>query len=101
MRTTRAAILGKSNPAVSRELSLFNVEDCRLNKATKLPALFFRNGRPQVLDFRQLLSHEDDQCNIRNATDPGIANQLRIQSEEAFWLLGITARSRLPIDQTL
>ena len=67
MGTAHAAVLGKADPAVSRELRSFDLADRRCDKTIEFPALFFRDRGLQVLDFRLMLAYEDDQSHIGNS----------------------------------
>jgi hypothetical protein len=41
--------------------------------------LFFRDGSQQVLNFGNALSHKGHNRDIRNARDPGVADELEVQ----------------------
>src|SRR6266851_1568472 len=99
MGTTDAPVLRKANAAVRTKVTHLDLVDGCLDKSTEFLTLFFRDRRSQVLDLGRMLSHEDDQRYVRYSSDPGIANQLRIQREQAFWVFRIATRRCLPIDQ--
>jgi hypothetical protein len=46
-----------------------------------------------------MLSDEDNQSNLADATDPGITDQLRIKRENPLGLLGLPAGRGFPVDQ--
>ena len=46
---------------------------------------------PLNTESRGRFSNEDDECNIRDSADPGIADQLRIQRQQSFRLFGVAA----------
>jgi hypothetical protein len=48
-----------------------------------------------------MLPDEDDQRYIRNPTDPGITDELRIERKQSLGLHRITARCCLPVDQAV
>jgi hypothetical protein len=64
----------------------------------KLPALIFVDARLQILNFRCVLSYEDDQGNLRNAGHPGITNELRVESQKTLRLFRISGCRRFPVD---
>src|SRR5713101_5400856 len=53
----------------------------------------------KILNLNQSLADEDDLCDFGDAGDPGVANQLRIQSQQSIGLLWVTAGGGLPLDQ--
>jgi hypothetical protein len=63
------------------ELTRLDPLDRVRNQAAKLPSLFVRDGGLQILDFDQSLAHEDDLGDARYAGDPGVRDQLRIESQ--------------------
>src|ERR1700680_1031985 len=99
MRTADAAVLGEANSTVRRKLTGLDLPRSRFDQSTKFLALLFRDGRSQVLDLRHVLAHEDDQSHIGDAADPGVADQLRVERQQTFRLLGVPAGSGLPVDQ--
>src|SRR5271154_3630074 len=98
MRATHTSVLGKANPAVRKELARFNLISCSLNQLAKFPSLLFINARLQILNFRRVLSHEDNQSNIREPSHPGIADELWIEGQEPLRLFWIAAGRRFPVD---
>jgi hypothetical protein len=64
---------------VGHELTGLDPLDRVLHQAAKLPSLFVGDGGLQVLDLDQSLAHEDDLGDVRDAGDPGVADQLRIE----------------------
>src|SRR5712664_1819017 len=46
-----------------------------------------------------MLPHKDDQCHIRDAADPGIANELRIERKQTLRTIWVTTRCSFPVDQ--
>jgi hypothetical protein len=51
MCAAHAAVLGKADPAVGRELRSLDLSDCGCNEVAKFQTLFFRDRGPHVLDF--------------------------------------------------
>src|SRR5271170_6051666 len=78
MSAAHAAVLGKADPAVRKELPRFNLISGGLNQLAKLPALLLVNGCLQILNLRCVLAHKDDQSNIGDSRRPEITNQLGI-----------------------
>ena len=74
-----------------QELRRLNSPNRVFHQATKLLALFVADGGPQVLNLDQALSDEYHLCDFRNASDPGIANELRIQGQQSFGFFGVSA----------
>ena len=86
MRAAHAAVLRETDPAVGGELPRFKLMDGRLNQPAEFPALFLGDRGFQVLDLGRLLPDEYDKSHIRDAADPGIANELWIKGEKPLWL---------------
>ena len=61
--------------------------------------LFVGDGGPEVLDFDQSLANEHDLSDVGDAGHPGVADQLRIESQQALRFLRIPAGSGLPLQQ--
>src|SRR6266705_797580 len=53
----------------------------------------------KILNLNQSLADEDHLCDFGDAGDPGVANQLRIQSQQSIRFLCVAAGSGLPLDQ--
>ena len=68
---------------------------------TKLPTLLFISGCLQILNFRCVLSNEDDQGNIGDSGHPGTTNQLWIEGQETLRLFGVSGCGRFPIDDAV
>src|SRR5882757_3974551 len=56
--TAHTAVLRKADAAVRRKLGCFNLSDRGSYETAIFLALLFRNGSPQILNFRLVLSHE-------------------------------------------
>jgi hypothetical protein len=80
VRAAGAGVLRKSDATVGHELTGLYSLDRVLNQAAKLLALSVGDGGSQVLDLNQPLAHEDDLGNVGDASDPRVADQLRIES---------------------
>src|SRR5713226_3844233 len=101
MWATHASVLGKADTAVRNKLSRFDLADRCLDKPSELLPLLFRDRRSQILNFGSMLSDEDDQCHLRNPTDPGITDELRIERKQSLGLHRIAAGCGLPVDQAV
>src|SRR2546426_10145431 len=53
----------------------------------------------KILNLNQSLADEDHLGDFGDAGDPGVANQLRIQSQQSIRFLCVAAGSGLPLDQ--
>src|SRR6266849_7834518 len=101
MWATQAAVLRKADTAVRNKLSRFDLADRCFHEAPELLTLLFRDRRSQILNFRGVFPHEDDQCYFRNPTDPGIADELRVERKQSRGLHRIATGCRLPVDQAV
>src|SRR5262249_13572798 len=97
VRAAGTRVLGKPDAAVGKEMSGFNLPDCVFDKVTELFPLLIRDRAAKVLDFDETLSDEDNLCDLGNAGRPGIAHQLRIESQQTSGFFWISARSGLPL----
>src|SRR5713226_6939309 len=101
MGAAQAAVLGKADTAVRNKLSRFDLADRCLHKAPELLSLLFRDRRSQILNFRSMFPHEDDQCYFRKPTDPGITDELRVERKQSLGLYRIATGCRLPVNQAV
>src|SRR5215469_6827291 len=98
MGAAHTSVLRKPNTAVGEELSYLDLIDRSLYQLPKLPALVFIDSSFQVLDFRCVLSNEDNERNLRNAGHPRIANELQIESQKTSGLFWISRGGCFPVD---
>ena len=61
--------------------------------------LLISDGGAQILNFDQTFAYEDDLRDVRNTCNPGIADQLLIESQEPLRLFRVAARRRLPFEK--
>src|SRR6267378_5444917 len=101
MWATHASVLGKADTAVRNKLSRFDLADRCLHKAPELLTLFVRDRGSQILNFGSMLPYEDDQCYLRNPTDPGITDELRVERKQSVGLHRIATGRCLPVDQAV
>src|SRR5207245_1085085 len=100
IRTGATRILREPNAAMGQELRPFNLPDGVVNQLAELAALPVGNRGVQILDLDQALAHEDHLSNFRDAGNPGVADQLRVKSQESIWLFRIPGGSGFPFEQT-
>src|ERR1039458_4069447 len=98
IRTCAARILGEPDPAVGRKVGRFDPTDRALHQAAKLLTLFLRDRGAQVLNLDQAFADENHLGHFRNASDPRVADQLRIQGKQSFRLFWVPAGRRLPLE---
>jgi hypothetical protein len=79
MRAANTSVLRKTDSTVREELTRLDLSDRGFNQTTVLMSLLVRDGCFQVLNFRKALPHEDNNRDIRNSADPGLANHLGIE----------------------
>src|SRR6266704_4983010 len=101
MWAAQAAGLRKADTAVRNELSRFDLADRSLHKTPELLTLLFRDRRSQILNLGSVLPDEDDQCYLRNPTDPRITNELWIERKQSLGLRRIATGCCLPVDQAV
>ena len=77
MRAADTPVLRETDAAVRRELARLDLGDRGLNQTTIFASLLVRDGCLQILNLRNAFSNEDNNRDIRNSADPGIANHLR------------------------
>src|SRR5450432_3421397 len=99
MRAADAAILGKPDTAVRIKVARLDLAYGCLHQSAKLPPLFFRNRRPQVLDLGLLLPDKHDKCHLGNPTDPRIADELRVERKQPIRAVWVATGSGFPINQ--
>src|SRR6516225_9454827 len=98
MRAACASVLRKSNAAVREELPCLDLIDRSLNQLAKLPALLFVDRGLQVLNLRCVLSYKYNQGNLRNASHPGITNELWVKSQKTSGLFRVSRGRSFPVD---
>src|SRR6266404_451660 len=99
MGTTDASILRKSNAAMGIEVTRLDLVGGGLYQSAKLLPLLLGDCCSQVLNLGSMLAHEDDQGHLRHASDPRVANELRIERKQTFRAFWVTTCCGLPVDQ--
>src|SRR5580704_18480595 len=95
-----AGVLGKADAAVRQKLGSFDSSDGVIDQLPKLIALFVGDGGAEVLNLDQALADEDDLGDVGDASDPGVADELRIEHEEPGGFFGVAAGCGFPFKQT-
>jgi hypothetical protein len=85
---------------VRQELRRFDPSDGIVDQSAEFVSLLLGDGGTEVLDLDQPLADKHHLSHVGNASDPGIADQLRIQGQQPIWLLRIAAGGSLPLEQT-
>ena len=70
MAAANTPVLREADAAVRRKLTRLDLTDRGLNQTAVFASLLVRNGRFQILNFRNVFSHEDNNRHIRNSADP-------------------------------
>src|SRR5207245_4286606 len=65
----------------------------------ELPALLFSDRGAEVLDLGHALAHENHHGHLGDATDPGVTDELRVESQQSFGFLWVAAARGLPLKQ--
>src|SRR6266851_4783131 len=99
MGTTDAPVLREPDTTVRTVVTCLDLTNCRFYQPAKFLPLLFGDRCPQVLNLGSMLPHKNDQCHLRNATDPGIANELWIERKQTFRAIWVTTRCSFPVDQ--
>lgn len=65
----------------------------------ELFALSVADDRSEVLNFDQPLADKHYLGDVSDAGDPGVADQLRIESQQSCWFFRVAATGGLPLQQ--
>ena len=100
MRAAHAAVLREADPAVGRELARFDLANGCFDQSTETRA----RCSSEIVAFRYWISgrcfpHEHHKRHIGDSADPGIADQLWIERQQAVGLFRVAARRGLPVDE--
>ena len=101
MGAADASVLGEADAGPGQELSSFDLTGRCFDQLAKLPPLLFGDRSRQILNLRDPFPDEGHDGHLGDAADPGVADQLQIQSGQALRLLRVTSRGGLPFQQTL
>jgi len=99
VRAAAARILGETNATVRGKVRRLDATDRAFHETAKLLALFIGNGGAQVLHLDHALADEYDLGDLRNARDPGVANQLRIQRQQSLRFFRVSTGGCFPLQQ--
>ena len=95
-----APVLRETDSWAGRELGSFDLTDRRFDHLAKLPTLLFGNRSQQILNLRNAFPHESHNGNVGDASDPGVANQLKVKRCQPLGLVGVTSTGGFPFEQT-
>ena len=82
-----------------QEVRRLDSTDRVFDQVAKLLALFLGDGGAQVLNLDQALADENDLGDFRDACDPGVADQLRIERQQSLRFFRVSAGTGLPFQQ--
>jgi hypothetical protein len=99
IRAVAARVLREANSTVSQEVARLDSSNRVFCQLAELAALFIGDCGAQILDLNQSLADEDDLSDLRDSRHPGIAQELRIESQQTVRLLGVAARCGFPLNQ--
>src|ERR1700680_4949916 len=100
MGAADAPVLRETDSWVGRELGSFDLTSSRFDQLAKLLTLLLRDRSQQVLNLRNALPHKRHNGNVRDARDPGIADELKVKRCQPLGLVRITATRGFPFQQT-
>src|SRR6266404_1689737 len=99
MGATDASVLRKPNAAIRIEMTCLDLIGCVLYQSAKFLPLLLRDCCSQILNFGSMLPHKNNQCHLGNASDPRIANQLRIERKQTFRAIWVATGRGLPVNE--
>src|SRR6202521_5678756 len=99
MRTANAPVLREADSWMGRELSSFDLTSGRFDQLAKLLTLLLRDRSQQVLNLRDAFPHKRHNGDVRDACDPGVADQLKVQRGQPLGLVRITRACGFPFQQ--
>jgi hypothetical protein len=81
IRTASAGVLGKADAAVRQKLGRFDPANRILDQMAEFFTLSVADSGPEILNLDESFADEHDLSNVCDTGNPGVANQLRIESE--------------------
>src|SRR6202162_608205 len=99
MGAADAPVLREADSWVGRELGSFDLTSGRFNQLAKLLTLLFRDRSQQVLNLRDAFPHKRHNGNIGDASDPGVADELKVKRSQPLGLVRITSTRGFPFQQ--
>src|SRR4029077_15044981 len=74
-----APVLRETDSWVRRKLCSFDLPSGRFDQLAKLLTLLFRDRGNQVLNLRDAFPHKRHNGDVRDARDPGVADELKVK----------------------
>src|SRR5215472_7508087 len=99
VRATHASVLRKPDTAVGIEIRCLDLVYCRLYQPAKFLTLLLGNRCPQILNFRSMLPHKNNQSCLRNPAHPRITDELGVERKQPLGDFGVSTSRCFPIDQ--
>src|ERR1700722_14097521 len=100
MGTADAPVLWETDSRTGRELCPLDLANRRFHQLAKLPTLFFGHRSQQVLNLRDAFPHECHNGYLRDATDPGVADQLKVKRCQPLRYFRIPSTGGFPFKQS-
>src|SRR5579862_2217039 len=97
--TADAPVLRETDSWVGRELGRFDLTGRGFNQLAKLLTLLFRDRSQEVLNLRNAFPHKSHNGNVRDARNPGITNELKVERSQALGLIWIASTRGFPFEQ--
>src|ERR1700688_1108713 len=98
MCTANASVLRKPDSWMRRKLCSFNLTSGRFDQLTKLLPLLFCNRSQQVLNFRNAFPNKRHNGDVGDASDPGVADELKVKRRQPLGLIRITGTRGFPFE---
>src|ERR1019366_7289087 len=96
---TQTSVLREANAAVRSKLACFDLADRGSDQLAELTPLLVADRGLEILDLGNTLADKGHNRHIGNPADPGVADQLRIKSQQTLGLLRVACRGRLPFKE--
>src|SRR5271169_5571758 len=98
VRATDAPVLGEADAAAGWELGGFDLPNGAGDHLPEAVALLLGDGGAQILDLDQPLAHEDHKSDVGFSGDPGVTDELGVQSQQTLRLVGVAGAGGFPVN---
>jgi hypothetical protein len=95
-----APVLRETDSGVRRKLGRLDLTSRGFNQLAELLTLLFRDRSQEVLNLRDAFPHKGHDGNVRDARDPGVADELQIKRSQPLGLFRVTGTRGFPLEQT-